>query len=62
MNVLGASNLGIHIEENACSWEFFKKQAPCAALLNWNNVHWTVLKCETDGGLWTHINSVINGV
>ena len=54
INVLGASLLGVHVEERATTWEELRRAAPCAALVNWNNSHWTVLRSNGVES-WTHI-------
>ena len=59
INVLGAGALGLHVEGNTVYWEELQREPVAAALVNWNNHHWTVLRCEHDGDTWTHINSIV---
>ena len=37
INVIGAANLGFHVEGNAVSWRTLQTEPESAALLNWNN-------------------------
>ena len=59
INVLGASNLGLHVEEAPVSWERLQAGRENAALVNWNKEHWTLLNFEEAAGIWVHTNSVI---
>jgi hypothetical protein len=59
INVLGAGNLGIHVEGDAIYWQNLQADPDGAALVNWNNRHWAVLKRESDSGVWVHINSIL---
>ena len=60
INVLG-STLGFHVEEKSLSIDEFVALGNGAALLNWNNNHWTVLISHSCTGPWIHINSVFEG-
>ena len=62
INVLGAAQLGIHVEANSTSLEAVMAQCQAAALVNWNNTHWTVLVSGASAGPWTHINSIDAGI
>ena len=61
INVLGAGNLGLHVQANAASWLELQTEAGSAALINWNNYHWTVLRQAADGETWVHCNSITQG-
>ena len=59
INVLGQANLGLHVEANSVSWpDGLRHQQDGAALVNWNNKHWTVLQRDPSGDGWMHTNSV----
>ena len=62
INVLGAGALGIHVEGDAVPWASLQGLPSGAALVNWNNRHWTVLQRrhadDADGG-WVHTNSIL---
>ena len=61
INVLGAGNLGLHVQANDASWLELQAEAESAALVNWNNYHWTVLRQAADGETWVHCNSITQG-
>ena len=46
INVLGASNLGLRVDEAPISWGRLRRAGEKAALVNWNKTHWTVLHFE----------------
>ena len=58
INVLGASVLGIQVEERATSWEHLRAMQS-DALVNCNNHHWTVLQRFPDNETWMHTNSIL---
>ena len=59
MNVLGAGTLGIHVEESAVAWHYLQAVPGGAAMVNWNNHHWTVLQREVASDRWVHSNSIL---
>ena len=59
INVLGAGLLGFQVEKSHTSLNEFISNGRAAALVNWNNQHWTVLSSEAFNGPWIHINSVL---
>ena len=64
MNILGAGQLGVHVEENSIDWTELQRCAGSAALVNWNQTHWTVLQPWPLGEApthWRHTNSCIVG-
>ena len=61
INVLGAGVLGIHVEGDAVCWASLQTVEGGAALVNWNNQHWTVLQTEPCSGVWIHTNSICRG-
>ena len=58
INVLGQANLGIHVESARTAWLELQGQEGCAALVNWNQSHWTVLQRDPSGDGWMHTNSI----
>jgi len=58
INVLGSSTLGLHVEEASTSWEHLQTGRGAAALVNWNNQHWTVLQAEPGDRAWVHSSSI----
>ena len=59
INVLGQAQLGLHVDAAAAPW----RGGLCtvqggAALVNWNQRHWTVLQRDPSGDGWMHTNSV----
>ena len=59
INVLGQANLGLHVEAARVSWpDGLRGQQDGAALVNWNNLHWTVLQRDPSGDGWMHTNSI----
>ena len=59
INVLGQANLGLHVDAASVSWhDDMQYQQDGAALLNWNNQHWTVLQRDPSGDGWMHTNSI----
>ena len=59
INVLGAGRLGFQVEKSDTSLNDFILDGRAAALVNWNNQHWTVLSSEAFDGPWIHTNSVL---
>ena len=59
INILGAGALGLHVEGNTTPWPRLRADPDGAALVNWNNRHWTVLQRECRGGAWVHTNSIL---
>ena len=49
----------LHVQEAAVPWEAFQHQKIGAALVNWNNEHWTVLETASQTGMWRHRNSML---
>ena len=58
INVLGQANLGIHVESTRVPWPDLRNQQDVAALVNWNQRHWTVLQRDPSGDGWMHTNSI----
>ena len=59
INVLGQANLGLHVEAARVSWlDGLCHQQDGAALVNWNQQHWTVLQRDPSGDGWMHTNSI----
>ena len=59
INVLGQANLGTHVEAACASWrDGLQRQQDGAALVNWNQRHWTVLQRDPSGDGWMHTNSI----
>ena len=58
INVLGQANLGIHVESASTNWLNLVDQQGAAALVNWNQSHWTVLQRDPSGEGWMHTNSI----
>ena len=61
INLLGASQLGIHVEGDSMSLSAFLTQGEVDAFVNWNNQHWTVLVGLSSDGPWIHTNSFFEG-
>ncbi len=64
MNILGAGQLGIHIDESPTDWAELLRGPHAAVLVNWNQAHWTVLQPWPRGVApthWRHTNSVTAG-
>jgi len=61
INLLGAGQLGIHVEGDSMSLDAFLAQGAVDAFVNWNNQHWTVLVGHSTDGPWIHTNSVFQG-
>ncbi len=64
MNILGAGQLGIHIDESHTDWAELQRGSDAAVLVNWNQTHWTVLQPWPRGGApthWRHTNSCTAG-
>ena len=59
INRLGAANLNVHVDGASVLWEDLQQEEHAAALVNWNNAHWTVLRAGGGLGAWTHMNSVL---
>ena len=59
INVLGAGLFGITVEGRAQPWEELRRENSAAALVNWNNAHWTILMKAAHLGSWTHLNSIL---
>ncbi len=59
LNILGESQMGVHVEEAAMAWEDLREVRGGCALLNWNTRHWTVLRHDVSSGRWVHQNSII---
>ena len=57
INVLGAATLGIHVEANDTNWLDLRHDPHGAVLLNWNQKHWSVLRCLGDIDTWLHLDS-----
>ena len=58
INILGASQLGIHVEGDNISIDQFGKAESVAALVNCNKQHWTVLQTASGSHGWVHSNSI----
>ena len=58
INILGAATLGLHVAEAATSSNHFLAEKRGAALVNWNNQHWTLFQFEHDASAWVHTNSI----
>jgi len=61
INLLGAGQLGIHVEGDSMSLDAFLAQGAVDAFVNWNNQHWTVLVGHSSDGPWIHTNSFFEG-
>ena len=61
INVLGAGQLGIHVEGASITLEAFLAQGTVDAFVNCNNQHWTVLVGYSHQGPWIHTNSIFKG-
>ena len=61
INVMGAGQLGIHVEGDSMSLDAFLAQGDVAAFVNWNNQHWTLLVGHSPHGPWIHTNSFFEG-
>ena len=61
INVLGQGLFGSHVEGHSASIEEFVALGDGAALVNWNNEHWTALISCSCTGPWIHINNVFEG-
>ena len=61
INVLGQGLFGFHVEGHSAPLDEFVALGEGAALVNWNNQHWTVLISRSCTGPWIHINSVFEG-
>ena len=57
INAIGATR-GLHVEEGATDWGSLQAEPRCAAMLNWNNRHWTLLQRKTEAEQWLHVNSI----
>ena len=58
INVIGQAQLGLHVGPPPVPWRAGLCTAQDgAALVNWNQRHWTVLQRDPSGG-WMHTNSV----
>ena len=59
INVLGQANLGLHVEAARASFpDGLRGQQFGAALVNWNQRHWTVLQRDPSGDGWMHTNNI----
>ena len=59
INVLGRANLGLHVEPRGLSCLDDLRRRQCsAALLNWNQQHWSVLQRDPSGEGWMHTNTI----
>ena len=58
INILCAGTLGLHVAEAATSSDHFLAEKRGAALVNWNNQHWTLFQYEHDASVWVHTNSI----
>ena len=56
--VLGSSTIGLHVEEASTSREHLQTERGAAALVSWNNQHWTVLQAVPGDRAWVHSNSI----
>ena len=59
INLLGAATLGLHVEGEEVSLPCLQAEPDAAALVNWNNRHWTVVQRISAGGAWVHTNSIL---
>ena len=60
INIIGAALLNIHVEGNEISWANLRAVQDGAALVNWNNKHWTVLQRDpSHSNIWRHTNSIV---
>ena len=61
INLLGSANLGIHVEEAPTEWEVLRQCQGARALINWNQMHWTVLEAWPPDAptRWRHTNSIV---
>ena len=60
INVLGEANLGVHVEAMGFSClDDLRRQQGSAALVNWNQRHWSVLQPDPSGKGWMHTNSIV---
>ena len=60
INVLGAANLGIHVDPSPSEVSQDLLEGMSDYLVNCNNMHWTVLR-RTAEESWEHINSIVEG-
>ena len=58
INVVCQANLGCHVQAARVIWPVLRHQQDGAALVNWNNRHWTVLQQDPEGVGWMHTNSI----
>ena len=61
INIIGQSRFDFHVEGFHTDLDLWAKLDEGAALVNWNNKHWTVLLSRSSQGPWIHINSVFHG-
>ena len=59
INVLGASNLGLHVEGDEVGLSTFFQEGASGALVNFNGAHWTCLRQLSSKGPWIHTNSIL---
>ena len=58
MNILALTRVPQkHIEESARDWRELQAEDGVAAMVNWNQAHWTVLMHDLPRQTWVHINS-----
>ena len=58
INIIG-TQLNIHVEGNEIDWPQLRAEQNGAALINWNNTHWTVLQRDSIQSGWRHTNSIV---
>ena len=61
IDVIFQGLFGFHVQGHSASLDEFVALGGGAALVNWNNQHWTVLKSRSCIGPWIHINSILEG-
>jgi hypothetical protein len=59
INIIG-TQLNIHVEGNETDLPQLRAEHNGAALINWNNTHWTVLQRDpSHPNVWRHTNSTV---
>ena len=61
INVLGAANLGIHVDPAPFPIRDLEQAGPASFLVNCNKMRWTVSKQCAPEGPWEHTNSIVVG-